>query len=111
MKTVILPGDLVPAGIMLAVLAVIIAWIAAASGRRRVLTGNEGMIGLTGIVSRRRGFRNRFVIEVRGELWWCRSTSALEQGMEVVITGISGLVLEVTPTGERVSTQSEETGR
>lgn len=53
------------------------------SQKRPRLTGYEGMAGETGVVRRHAGFRGRHVIEVRGELWWCRSESPLTPGQEV----------------------------
>lgn len=51
--------------------------------KRPRLTGYEGMAGETGIVKKYPGFRGRHVIEVRGELWWCRSETQLSPGQEV----------------------------
>ncbi|NLP04378.1 hypothetical protein GX411_00300 [Candidatus Fermentibacteria bacterium] len=36
-------------------------------------------------------------VEVRGELWWCRSSRRLEPGMEVRVTGVEDMVLTVEP--------------
>lgn len=51
--------------------------------KRPRLTGYDGMVGETGVVKRHVGFRGRHVMEVRGELWWCRSLSQLSPGQEV----------------------------
>lgn len=51
--------------------------------KRPRLTGYEGMAGETGVVKRHLGFRGRHVMEVRGELWWCRSETPLCPGQEV----------------------------
>ncbi len=51
--------------------------------KRPGLTGYEGLAGETGVVKRHVGFRGRHVMEVRGELWWCRSETQLTPGQEV----------------------------
>lgn len=51
--------------------------------KRPRLTGYEGLAGETGVVKRHVGFRGRHVMEVRGELWWCRSETQLSPGQEV----------------------------
>ncbi len=51
--------------------------------KRPRLTGYDGMTGETGVVKRHVGFRGRHVMEVRGELWWCRSAAQLSPGQEV----------------------------
>ena len=62
-------------------------------------TGEKTMIGETGIVSRSSGFRQRTVIEIRGELWWCvhKDGKALEVGDTVEVVGIEkdSMILEV----------------
>lgn len=92
-------SDLAPTFVFLAVLAAVLAWLGIRAHSKCVMTGNEGMIGLTGIVRDRKGFRNRSVVEVRGELWWCRSSHRLEPGMEVRVTGLDDLMLDVEPLG------------
>ena len=79
------------------VLGVVLVVLGIRSQRKPVLTGNEGMIGLTGIVTKRKGFRDRYVVEVRGELWWCRSEKHLEPGMEVRVVRVDDLLLDVEP--------------
>ncbi len=50
--------------------------------KKPLATGYEGMVGECGVVKRYPGFRGRQVMEVRGELWWCRSDSPLSPGQE-----------------------------
>jgi membrane-bound ClpP family serine protease len=93
-------GLCLPLAISGGAFAVFLAWLGYRAHTRPVLTGDGGMIGLTGIVSRRQGFRNRWVVEVRGELWWCESSEKLQPGMTVKITGSTDLVLRVEPSRE-----------
>ncbi len=90
-------SDLAPTFVFLVVLAIVLVWLGIRAHSKSVMTGNEGMIGLTGIVKERKGFRNRSVVEVRGELWWCRSSHRLEPGMEVRVRGLDDLMLDVEP--------------
>lgn len=72
--------------LMLATFLVIVVFLAIVglkAQKRPRLTGYEGMAGETGIVRKHPGFRGRHVIEVRGELWWCRSETPLSPGQEV----------------------------
>lgn len=80
-----------------AVMAVFLAWLGWKAHGRPVLSGREGMAGLTGIVTSGPSFRERWTVEVRGELWWCRSSRRLEPGMEVRVTGVEDMVLIVEP--------------
>lgn len=90
-------SDLLLTFVFLIILAAVLVWLSVKAHRGPVLTGNEGMIGLTGIVTEGRGFRDRYQVEVRGELWWCRSSHKLEPGMEVRVTGVDDLLLDVLP--------------
>ncbi len=49
------------------------------------MTGYDGMVGECGIIRKARGFRGRQVMEIRGELWWCRSGSPLASGAEAKV--------------------------
>lgn len=89
--------DLWPTLVFLLVLGVVLAWLGIRAHRTGIRTGNEGMIGLTGIVTGGGAFRDRYVVEVRGELWWCTSQARLEKGVEVRVTGVRDLMLVVEP--------------
>src|SRR5512136_1115947 len=93
-------GFCLPMAISGGVFALFLAWLGYRAHRRPVLTGDSGMIGLTGVINRHQGFRNRWIVEVRGELWWCDSESELRPGMQVKVTGASDLVLTVVPSRE-----------
>lgn len=75
--------SLVVTALTLLVILVFLAVIGLRSQKRPRLTGYEGMAGETGVVRKQGGFRGRHVIEVRGELWWCRSERQLIPGQDV----------------------------
>jgi membrane protein implicated in regulation of membrane protease activity len=93
-------GFCLPAAIAGGAFALILAWLGYRAQKSPVQTGDSGMIGLTGIVVRRQGFRNRWIVEVRGELWWCDSDQKLQPGMTVRVTGCADLVLRVDPSSD-----------
>jgi membrane-bound ClpP family serine protease len=93
-------GFCLPAAISGGAFALFLAWLGYRAQRRPVQTGDSGMIGLTGVISGRQGFRDRWIAEVRGELWWCESAMKLQPGMTVKVTGAGDLVLHVVPTCE-----------
>lgn len=64
------------------------------------VTGPQAMIGRTGIIRRASGFRDRSVVEIRGELWWCIPISRktmLHEGatVKVVDQAEDSMILEV----------------
>ncbi len=84
-----------PVVIILGVVALILIYLGFKAQKRPKCTGEEEMIGQTGIVRKIVGFRGRSTVEIRGEIWWCRSHTRLEKGMEVRVTGITDMVLDV----------------
>lgn len=91
--------DTIATGLIVAgaVMAVFLAWLGWKALRRPALSGREGMTDLTGVVTSGPSFRERWTVEVRGELWWCRSSHRLAPGMEVRVTGVDDMVLIVEP--------------
>ena len=87
---------------MLRVIVALI-WIGLRAQGRPNQTGDDAMVGETGVVRKVRGFRNRLVVEVRGELWWSRTGGKidLKPGDEIVVTGVDqdDLILTVEPSG------------
>lgn len=67
----------------LLVILIFLVIVGLSAQKRPRLTGYEGLAGETGLVKRHAGFRGRHVMEVRGELWWCRSETQLSPGQEV----------------------------
>lgn len=90
-------------GVTLILVMIALLWIGLRAQGRPNLTGDETMKGETGIVRKTGGFRNRLVVEVRGELWWSRTGGKidLKPGDEIVVTGVDqdDLILTVEPSG------------
>jgi membrane-bound serine protease (ClpP class) len=63
--------------------------------RRRVTTGAQGMLGVHGIVTERLEPEGR--VQVKGEYWRAVSSTPLDPGIEVEVTGVDGLLLRVRP--------------
>jgi len=69
------------------------------SGRhRRVTTGSQGMIGLTAVVIERLAPAGR--VRLGSEYWNAVSSTPLEPGAHVEITGVDGLRLRVRPSAK-----------
>lgn len=79
----------------LALIFIVIAHHAVVSSfHRRKVSGREGMIGLTAVVTKQ--LEPRGTVLVGGEYWNAGSPrDIIDEGEEVIITGIRGLVLEV----------------
>jgi membrane protein implicated in regulation of membrane protease activity len=65
------------------------------SKRRRATVGVETLLGRTGVVVRALAPRGQ--VRLDGEIWEARATGDVAPGVEVVVTGRDGLVLEVEP--------------
>ncbi len=72
-------------------LVINLAW---RSHRRPVVSGREALIGKHGIVYQR---DKRVWIHINGERWQCKSEAALENGDEVVVVDLEGLICIVKP--------------
>jgi membrane-bound serine protease (ClpP class) len=72
-----------------------ILWLALRSHARPVVSGREEMLGALGVAVD--DFQGRGMVHVHGERWQADSRAALQQGQEVKVTGIRGLVLDVEP--------------
>jgi len=99
-----LPGNIVSliitGGIVFLLLALIQIYLGLRAQRSPKETGEKTMIGETGIIRKASGFRDRSIVEVRGELWWCvpaTESTNLEEGITVKIIGIAedAMILEV----------------
>lgn len=75
--------------------AIIVARLAVTSYRRRVVTGEEQLIGKPATVIDWSGGKGH--VHVHGERWQARSARPIEKGQTVRITGVDGLVLTVEP--------------
>ncbi|WP_274423166.1 NfeD family protein [Chelativorans sp. YIM 93263] len=74
-------------------ITLVIIRLAWSSHRRRVVTGEEQLIGETGTAQDWNGTRG--YVFVHGERWNAISTEPLEPGDEIRVTGRNGLVLKV----------------
>lgn len=92
---------LTAAAFTFAAVAVFLIWIGLKAQNTPNLTGDAAMVGETGVVKKTGGFRNRTVVEVRGENWWSRPAvgTQLKPGDEIVVKDIdrNDLVLIIEP--------------
>lgn len=65
--------------------------------KRKPITGVEGIIGAAGTAVEAID-KGRGMAMVNGALWQCRSDAKIDKGMEVIVVGISGLMLKVVPS-------------
>jgi membrane-bound serine protease (ClpP class) len=72
-----------------------IAWFAARSMHRPVVTGVQGMLGKRAEVIS--GFADKGLVRYGGELWNAYSSTPLQAGQPVRITSVEGLTLRVEP--------------
>lgn len=86
-----------PMLILFVVIALCLLYLGLRAQKNRPESGQDTMIGQTGIVVEGRKFRSRYSVEIRGERWWCRSDYELKPGMEVKVTEVSDMVLDVEP--------------
>ena len=68
------------------------------SMKRKVSTGQEGLVGLRGEVKSWSGEDGR--VFVHGEIWRARADGPLDQGAKIEVLGMNGLELEVRPIKE-----------
>lgn len=63
----------------------------------KVKTGMEGLIGETGVA--RTAILNKGKVSLHGEIWQARSDERIEEGEEVIVTGVEKLVVKVQKKG------------
>jgi membrane-bound serine protease (ClpP class) len=81
----------IPLGIITAFLMT----IALRARRNKVVTGEQGLVGETGVVQTTLSPQGK--VFVHGELWDAVSSSPLPAGQMVVVRGVDGLTLQVDP--------------
>jgi membrane-bound serine protease (ClpP class) len=72
-----------------------IYWKIIQAQRRRPTIGKRAMIGNQAAVVKAKG--EDAEVEYEGEIWRAVSTQPLEPGQQVIIKGVEGLILQVTP--------------
>jgi membrane-bound serine protease (ClpP class) len=72
-----------------------IIWFAISSKRRKVVSGREDMIGTVATVMK--DFDGRGTVHTHGERWQASCQVPLQQGQQVRVIAMHGLVLEVEP--------------
>ena len=87
---------LLPTVITIGALVGTIIWMAAKGGRRRPVTGVEGMIGSIGIA--KTDLNPRGHILVQGEIWEAVSQTPIRQGEAAEVTSVEGLTVKVAPS-------------
>lgn len=72
-----------------------VIWMAAKGGRRRPVTGIDGMIGSIGIA--KTDLNPRGQIFVQGEIWEAISQTPIRQGEDAEVRSVEGLTVNVAP--------------
>jgi len=73
-----------------------IGFFARWSKRRRATVGAETLVGRTAVVVRALSPHGQ--VQLDGEIWEARAGHDVSPGVEVTITALDGLVLDVTPS-------------
>ena len=87
-------------GLAISAVFLTIVTFAVRAQRRKVETGREALIGLTGITKTE--LAPTGMVQVEGELWSAKladRSQAVPAGQDVVVTGVDGLSLEVRTRG------------
>ena len=71
------------------------------AGRPAELTGVEGMVGERGIASTDIEVTGK--VKVRGEIWSATSSEPVKAGDTVIVMGMEGMVLQVSPVKDEQS--------
>jgi membrane-bound serine protease (ClpP class) len=82
----------------LAVIMVVLLRLAIAARNRKVVTGEEAMVGSSGVAQSDLNPSGQVLI--RGEIWRAQSSVAIPSGTRVRVLKVEGLTLIVEPAGE-----------
>jgi membrane-bound serine protease (ClpP class) len=72
-----------------------VVYFAMRARRRRVVSGQEEMLGATGVALE--DFTDTGRVRIHSEEWQARAATAIRQGQKVIVTAMDGLVLQVKP--------------
>src|ERR1700757_5229094 len=81
--------------IPLGVITAFLMTIALQARRNKVVTGEQGLVGETGVAQTNLSPRGK--VFVHGELWDAVASSSLVAGQLVIVRGVEGLILQVEP--------------
>ena len=81
--------------------SLLVAYLAATSFRRKVVTGQEEMVGLDGRVLDWEGERGRVL--VHSERWKAISDKPLSPGQKIRVVEMDGLTLKIEPSDPRTA--------
>jgi membrane-bound serine protease (ClpP class) len=90
--------------IPIGLITVFLMSIAIRARRNKVVTGEAGLVGETGVVTSRLAPAGK--VSLRGALWDATSATIIEAGQAVVVRNINNLVLEVVPAQQPVALDS-----
>jgi membrane-bound serine protease (ClpP class) len=90
--------------IPLGVITAFLMTIALRARRNKVVTGEQGLLGETGVVQTALSPQGK--VFVHGELWDAIASSALPAGQLVVVRRVDGLTLQVEPLAATPPTAS-----
>lgn len=74
---------------------VLVISLAVKSQRKKIVSGQEGLVGETGVVMNARN--EHYMVRVAGEMWEAKCSSTLKNGDKVRVTHSKGLLLTITP--------------
>jgi membrane protein implicated in regulation of membrane protease activity len=77
------------------IISLVIYWKIIKAQRKVSVIGKRAMIGGQALVARVKG--DNIEVEYDGELWRAASPEPLQQGQQVTIKGVEGLILMVVP--------------
>jgi len=78
-----------PGAVAVVIIVAFLVLLAVRAHKRKVTTGNAGIIGETGI------YRGGGKVFVHGELWTVESREGLAEGDKVVVEGVERMILRV----------------
>lgn len=74
---------------IIVILVLILGWLVWRAHQRKITTGNEGIVGETGM------YKGNGLVQVHGELWKCSNCDELQLEDIVEVTAIDKLVVSV----------------
>jgi membrane-bound serine protease (ClpP class) len=88
--------EALPFYVIILVGSLVIYWKIIQAHRRRPIIGKRAMIGDRAVVVSTKG--QEAEVDYQGEIWRAISSQPLQQGDQVIIKGVEGLMLRVAPS-------------